>query len=140
MQFGLLAVTTILFALAVPFGTFQAGAFTDRLIYWFVLNYLSIFWAASTKGLATKHLNNWSFLSNESLVIVMIRLLFTPFLWFWTLSMFPGLITGLPTMILMGGIDDHFYCYPTAKGFPLAENTNLILRFWVSFKGGVFGT
>lgn len=104
VRLGLLIITSVLFTLAGPFGTFQAGGFFDRLLYWFVVNGVSILIAVNVKNLVIKKFAHWAVFQKESAAIFVTTLLFTPILWLWTITMFPGLIVSPPTMIWMGSI------------------------------------
>lgn len=99
MAIGIVATISFLFALAGPFETFKVGGFFDRLLYWGVLNSVSVIIAFSIKGFTRKYLSNWSLVANEALTISGMTLLFSPFLWVWTLLMFPGFV-GSPFMLL----------------------------------------
>lgn len=102
--FGMLFVVSLLFSLIGPFGTFQVGDFIDRLMYWFVVNGVSISIALSIKHFVVRDLDHWPPIGKESVIILGITLLFTPLLWYWTMFIFPGLIVAPPSMLWIGGI------------------------------------
>lgn len=104
VRLGLLIITSVLFTLAGPFGTFQAGGFFDRLLYWFVVNGVSILIAVNVKNFVLNKFEHWAVFQKESAAIFVTTLLFTPILWLWTITMFPGLIVSPPTMVWMGSI------------------------------------
>jgi hypothetical protein len=104
VMFGLIVIVSILFTLAGPFGTFQVGHTTERFIYWFVLNGVSFTMALGSKYLIIKCLDPKSVVAIECLTILATTLLFTPFLWCWTVTMFPDLITTSPNILWMGGV------------------------------------
>lgn len=104
VRFGLIIIVSVLFTLAGPFGTFQAGEIIERFAYWFVLNFVSLATALGVKYAVVKHFAPRSVVAVECLAILITTLLFTPFLWYWTMTMFPGLIATPPTMLWMGGI------------------------------------
>ena len=104
MRLGLLGIISFLLALAGPFGTFQAGEFLDRLLYWSILSGVSASIAWGVKGVVMKRLTHLPFVRKECVVILATTLLLTPFLWIWTMLVFPGQNVAAPNMIWMGGI------------------------------------
>ena len=88
---GLFAIISLLLSLAGPFGTFRSGEFDERLIYWTVLIYVSLAIALGFKVIVRNLFSDLSDGLHESLVVVGTTILFTPFLWYWTSTMFPGM-------------------------------------------------
>jgi hypothetical protein len=65
VRLGLLIITSLLFTLAGPFGTFQAGGFFDRLLYWFGVNGVSILIAVNVKKFGFKKICTLGCFSNR---------------------------------------------------------------------------
>ena len=103
VRFGLVLLISFLFTLAGPFGTFRTGLFLERFGYWFVLNGVSLSIALGVKSVSMNFFNPRTVIERECLIVLITTLLFTPFLWYWTTMMFPGLADDPPSILWMGG-------------------------------------
>lgn len=88
-----------MFATAGPFGTYEAGDFSERLLYWFVLIIVSVVLAKVIMELNKQYLSHASFLTQESIAILAMTILFTGFLELWTRFAFPGMVGKPPGYI-----------------------------------------
>lgn len=100
-RLGGLSAVSILLAVAGPFGTYEAGGFSERLLYWFVLLGVSIVMALWLKNLIDRYLSQFRFLTRESLVVLSMTALFTVFVQAWTEIAFPGMAGTAPGYLLL---------------------------------------
>ncbi|MDG1472772.1 MAG: LytTR family DNA-binding domain-containing protein [Ascidiaceihabitans sp.] len=101
VRIGVLGMISVLFAIAGPFGTYEAGDFGERLLYWMVLIAISLVDAICIKALISKYFARFSFLTRECLVILAMTAVFTAFLQVWTQAAFPGLTVSPPGYLLL---------------------------------------
>ncbi len=73
-------VSTVVTALAGPFGTFKTGTFPTVLIYWGLVIWLSILIGNFSRSLVAVLLSDWPISKSEWLVPLVFGLLYTPIL------------------------------------------------------------
>lgn len=94
-------MVSILFTITGPYGTFEAGDFYDRILYWSVLTGVSAMLAIVLKSIRLRYLDRFGLLGGEGLSILTLIALFTPFLLVWTSAAFPGSAAQVPSFWLM---------------------------------------
>ncbi|MEO0938698.1 MAG: LytTR family DNA-binding domain-containing protein [Pseudomonadota bacterium] len=95
-------VVTLLAAVTGPFGTFQSGGFSARLVYWIVAISISLGVALSLKYALRDLLRTPQFWLAELYICLGTTLAFTPFLYAWTLFWFAGPPEKYPSPVWMG--------------------------------------
>lgn len=93
---------TVLAAMTGPFGTFSGGGFSDRLVYWSVAIAAALVVALSLKHAFRDLLRTPQFWVAELYICLGTALVFTPFLYAWTVYWFPGSPEMLPGPLWLG--------------------------------------
>jgi hypothetical protein len=151
MRLSLIAFISAIVALAGPFGTFGAGAFDDRLIYWFVLILVSVCIALSAKNLIQRYLNDWTKFSKEAVIVLVMTLVFPPFVWYWTITIFPSFAASAPPFIwfvavvfticisgsVLAGFLPMLVMRPDLTEKPIAKQARIVRRLPASFNGKI---
>jgi DNA-binding LytR/AlgR family response regulator len=101
LRFSALGFISFLFATAGPFGTYDAGDFGERLLYWFVLICVSVLLAMAIIETNRQYFSHVSFVTRECIAILAMTVIFTAFLEVWTKFAFPGMVNKPPGYFLL---------------------------------------
>lgn len=101
-QGATILAVTLLAAVTGPFGTFQNGGFSERLVYWAVAISCALVVALSLKYALRDLLRTPQFWVAELYICLGTTLAFTPFLYAWTLFWFAGPPEDYPSPVWMG--------------------------------------
>jgi len=99
---GVSLAITLIVAVTGPFGTYDEGGVCLRLVYWSVANTVALLIAFGLKYAVRGLLITRQFWVGEINIVVGTTLIFTPFLYVWTVFWFPDLSDDPPDIVMMG--------------------------------------
>lgn len=96
----------VLAAAAGPFGTYASHSFGQRLVFWGIVIFVSTLFGMTLRYLAERIVPADYPLGRDGLLVVLMSLVFTPFVWLLAVQMSPTPGTGTPnygrTMVFVG--------------------------------------